>query len=335
MDQSVYLARAADPAIAVTDGASGYFSAPADTLDPALFYDRVGGDELPRIKSGVRSQIISTLMDYWRVHYSQPDKWATLWIAGSGVTYQWAGPRAAGDAPGDLDVLIGVDWPCFFEHNPDYQGVGAQLTAAEMTERLKAEVWPYTADQRFGERHYEVTYFVNPTGSDIRDINAYAAYNLTSDSWTITPPALPSNPRSMYPAEWANQILREAETARELIDRYRASAREVNALPERSPGWVNASSRLRVVVAQAQAMFDDVHGGRRAAFAQGGKGYFDWANYRWQAHKESGVVSALRELAAQNKAATTSVQQDRYGAQLSSVDQLVTRAALWSRRGPA
>src|SRR5881227_3059425 len=92
-----YLARAAAAGpVDLTEGQSGYFSAPSNVLDPRLF----DGDE---IRHEVRVWIINTLYDYWRQHYRLPIAWSTVWLAGSGISYQWQAARGNGD----LDVLIG------------------------------------------------------------------------------------------------------------------------------------------------------------------------------------------------------------------------------------
>jgi hypothetical protein len=43
-----------------------------------------------------------------------------VWLAGSAVSYQWSAARE----PGDLDVLIGVDYIQFRKAHPEYKRTG-------------------------------------------------------------------------------------------------------------------------------------------------------------------------------------------------------------------
>jgi hypothetical protein len=304
----------------VTPGASGYFSAPAECLDPRLF----DGD---RIRPEVRSFLLDTLYGFWAARYRKPQRWSTVWLAGSGISYQWQADRGNGD----LDVLIGIDWPDFFAANPDFRG----LSAAEISDRLNAEfhaqLWPKTADWH----GFEVTFYVNATATDIRQINPYAAYNLTDDTWTVRPPLVAADPRSAVPADYQKAFEAERGRAETLVGRYRAYKAQADALPPATPAWHNALSGLEMVAREAGDLFDAIHLGRRQAFGPGGSGYGDFYNYRWQAHKAAGTVQALRQIRSVHENARSAQAVDIYGRRLATADEVRTQAALWatSRRG--
>src|SRR6478609_6775003 len=71
-------------------GASSYFSRPAKTLDPNLF-------EGEHLHPDVRDTILRIFMDYMASRYHNPHEWAMVWLAGSGISFQWAADRGNGD----------------------------------------------------------------------------------------------------------------------------------------------------------------------------------------------------------------------------------------------
>lgn len=322
-DYVFYLNRAvtAAPEATISGGASGYFSAPQKTLDPHIF----DGDH---IKPDVRRQILNTLYDFWQGRFHDIRSWSTVWLAGSGISYQWAGDRGNGD----LDILIGIDWPRFRECNPRYQGLSDTELADTIDDELKVRLWPRTAHTNHHGQIYEQTYYVNAAGTDIRDINPYAAYNLTAGTWTVRPPQLPDNPRSLYPKEYWDQVRREQRQANGIVDRYNKLRTTLASSRPGSVGHVQAGTSMRLVENQAKAMWDDIHLGRRAAFAPGGNGYGDYANFRWQAHKENGVVNALRGIAQAGGKARQYYETAAYGTPLDGTGALIARAALWQSR---
>lgn len=322
-DYGFYLNRAvsaAQPA-QVSQGASGYFSAPQKMLDPHIF----DGDH---VKPDVRDQILTALYKFWDGRFHQAHVWSTVWLAGSGISYQWAGDRGNGD----LDVLIGVDWPQFRECNPNAQGLSDAELANVIDEELRIQLWPRTANTNHHGQVYEQTYYVNAGGTDIRDLNPYAAYNLTTDNWTVRPPQLPDNPRGLYPKAYWDAVGHEQETASGLVDRYNKLRNDAAGYAPGSPGRTNTTASQRLVVDQAKALFDSIHLGRRAAFGPGGSGYGDFANFRWQAAKENGTVSALRNIAQAGSNARQDYETGSYGTPLDATSALVTRAALWQSR---
>lgn len=316
---------ASAPPPTMEGGASGYFSAPQDTLDPNLFDGTM-------LKPDVRSWINHTLAaELAKLGLKYAARWTYVWLAGSGISYQWAADRGNGD----LDVLFGVDYPAFLQRNPDWGGMSEEQFSNWLNGNLKAQLWTRTAHQEFGDQVYEVTFYENPgTGRDITSIQPYAAYNLRTNSWTVTPPKVAADPASMYPEAWFHAAELDKTQAVRLLERYGKHNLALEGTSPGSPGWHNAGAALGLVTQQAQALWDDIHGGRHAAFAQGGHGYGDWANFRWQQGKRTGVVNALRGLVGVRKAATDASDTELYGGPILSADEALSRAAMVSRERP-
>lgn len=301
-------------------GHSGYFSTPQSTLDPNLF----NGDH---IKPEVRHEILETFFSYMS-KYRGARYWCTVWLAGSGISYQWAGDRGNGD----LDVLIGVDWVKFYSNNADYRGLSESELVKYIDDDLKQNLWPTTAHTRFGRQTYEVTYYINANASDIRSINPYAAYNLTTASWTVRPPKLPSDPSSLYPDTYWNAVNSESNLARQIVSRFNDAKSRASKLTKGSPQWENAMNDLSLAVSQGRTLFDDIHLGRHNAFGPGGSGYGDYYNFRWQAHKQSGVVQALHELANASAESRKAEQTSYAGSPIKSATEALTEAAFWRKQ---
>jgi hypothetical protein len=174
---------------------------------------------------------------------------------------------------------------------------------------------------------YELTYYVNPQ-SDIRDINPYAAYNLTLDSWTVEPDR---NPRSKPdPRAWENKAERDYETALELVNRYSQALNEVQV--STNPAYrLNAQRRLEDVVDQAVAFYNSIHEGRKVAFSSIGSGYEDFNNYRWQAGKQSGAIHALKAIKDYRDGSKEEKELETYGMVLPDTETLIRRAATHRR----
>ena len=290
----------------ITPGSTSYFSAPALVLDPTLFQ----GEEL---KHWVRMGILSQLFDYLGRHYDAPGLWTHAWLAGSGVSYQWQAARM----PGDLDCLVGINYVLFRQHNPEFTGFSDEEIAKTFNDGFNAELMPNTRNWE----GYELTYYVNPQ-SDIRDINPYAAYDLTKDTWTVKPDRNPSPP---YSRAWENHTQRDHDTAVEMVERYKAALNEVRNTS--NPAYrVNAERKLRLAMEQAAAFYDDIHLGRKSAFSKTGSGYADYNNYRWQAGKRSGAVQALRTIKDNLTAFNAGKQKELYGIELPNTDVLIRRS---------
>lgn len=307
----------------IHSGASGYFSAPQRTLDPHIFDGQ-------HLKEPVRNHIAGVLYTYLRTRFSVPHAWSGLWLAGSGITYQWAGDRGNGD----LDVMLGVDFPAFRRDNPEYQGFSNEEIADYITRDLKDHLWPRTARTHFNGQTYEVTYYLSPEAraDSILGIHPYAAYNLITNRWDVRPPELPENPRSLYPAEWKAAVDEEAKQAHAIVSRYTALRSETASAQVNSARWKNAISSQHLVVTEAKALFDSIHLGRHNAFSATGKGYGDYYNYRWQSHKENGVVQALYDLAQMDADARNATETYLYGRPLDDAHTALTTAALWENR---
>lgn len=310
------------------EGHSGYFAAPGTDYDPRLFPPGGG-----RLHPHVRKFILKALYDFWGQRYNQPERWSTVWIAGSGVSRQWGAERGG---VGDLDVLIGVNFSKFRKFNPDFVGFPEPMMAAQFNKEMHDELWPSTAEHAFkaGEAPFEVTYYVNPGGEDIRDINPYAAYNVSDDEWTVAPVELPEDwdPYTYFPASWWESARARMEHGRSLVERYHHHARQVGAMQAGTPGWVNASRQLKLAAEQAVDFYEEIHTGRKAAFAGGGKGYFDPHNAIWQYGKQTGVIDALRKISAAHSRAKKSASTEMYGDAMTSADEAMVRAALWGKR---
>lgn len=293
-------------------GSSGYFSKPTPSLDPRLF--PAGSDHLyPQ----VRRLLLHYLYAFWQHNYNHPEWWSTAWIAGSGITRQWSGGRAVGNAPGDLDVLIGVDFATFFQANPNWRGTPDDTMAGQFNDEFRAGLWPQTAALTLptGGAPFEVTFYVNPNSSDIRNIHPYAAYNLTEDEWTVHPISLPEDwdPITHFPTSWWDNIHAERAVADHLLNQFHVLRSHLNMQRPGTGTYINDASALHDVVRRASDLFDSIHGERHQAFGPGGSGYMDYYNFRWQASKYLGHVQALHQLAKLDSEVHKDVTQECSG----------------------
>ncbi len=300
------------------EGGSGYFAPRASGLDPTLFEH---GDHL---RPEVRQLILGKLYVFWAKRYHAPREWSTAWIAGSGITTAWNADREGGAAPGDLDVLIGVDYANFYRFNPQYAGNPESALVHHFNQQLHDELWPSTAEQRIGTSTFELTFYVNPGGSDIRDINPYAAYDVSHDQWTVHPVEVPEGfSEDYFDADARHLVQTDTARAGTIVATFNRQADTVAALQPGTPYFVTAARALHQTVRDGADLFSVIHDGRRAAFAPGGKGFFDVANYRWQAGKGSGAVNALRRIKQLDEATHRDVIP-----QCDDVDHLLLMAGL-------
>lgn len=286
-----------------------YFAKPQPTLDPRLFE----GDHL---RNEIRNALLDRVYLFWRTRYSAPESWSTVWLAGSALTRQWDS-----SVRGDLDTLIGVNHQRFIAANRMYQGLSPEDMAkqfnSEFRENINMDNW----------RGFEVTFYVNPGASDIRMINPYAAYNLTTDSWTVKPLDLPEDwdPTSHFSKDWWDAVRREEALATDLLDQYDRFGEMASG---RGPQARSAQALQAAAEKQAIALFDAIHEQRRIAFSPGGKGYMDFHNFRWQALKHSGVISRLRGVKDTRRATDEMTQQRLYGAKVDDARSALRRASL-------
>ena len=290
----------------ITPGSTSYFSAPSSELDPKLF-------EGNHLKAWVRSGVLSLLFDELAPRYSSPHSWTRAWLAGSGVSYQWEAARQ----PGDLDCLVGINYVAFRQANTEFSGYSDTEIAAMFNEEFNTSLMPKTRNWE----GYELTYYVNPQ-SDIRDINPYAAYDLTADAWTVEPER---NPQPPYSRAWEQRAQRDHDTAVELINRYTTALREVQSAGNPAHK-INAERKLNLAIDQATAFYDDIHHGRKVAFSRVGAGYSDYNNYRWQAGKQSGAIQALRDLKDYKTTIDKRSQVETYGIDLPDTSTLLRRS---------
>jgi hypothetical protein len=292
--------------VEVEPSETSYFSAPLGGLDPRLF---ANGKLIPSI----RASILRILIDHLKTVYSSPESYIHVWLAGSGVSYQWSAARN----PADLDCLIGVNYLLFRQANQQYKALSDQQIADMINDDMREHLYPLT-ENFLGL--FELTFYVN-VRSDIRSIKPYAAYSLTNDDWTVQPElkAPPVN------KAWDSKIAKDTSITKEIVQRYNKSLNDINAASNVTARR-NAEAALKFAIEQGAALFEDIHSGRRSAFSPSGQGYSDIANYRWQAGKQAGTVQALKKLKDINTKGRKTFEEATYGMELPDVSLLVRRA---------
>lgn len=294
---------------------TSYFSAPSDALDPSLFQ---GTEIIP----SVRLQLLEIVNTFTGSIYRNPEVWLTVWIAGSGASYQWSAARQ----PGDLDILVGVDYPLFRKANPEYAGLSDPDISADLNEHYRKDLQPQIAAWQSGSSSYEVTVFSNPHATDIRSIHPYAAYNLTHNEWTQRPDPQAHAPVNPY---WDKAVASDSKMALTASVRFTealADAEQAHDAPSRR----NAVARLTAAIKQGVTLFDDIHNGRTAAFTGNGIGYADYANFRWQSAKRAGTIDFLRPIKKYASDQLEEINEQKYGSrEFADANTLTRRAALY------
>lgn len=293
--------------------ATSYFSAPETELDPQLFTGT-------SLKGWVRNGILHLLFGFLNNEYRHPNLWTHVWIAGSGVSYQWSAARS----PGDLDVLIGVDYVQFRRAHPEYTGLGDVEISRMLNEGFRVKLQPQTENWN----GFEVTFYVNPGATDIRSINPYAAYDLTHNEWTVHP----SQATAPENRVWDEVAKRDLSVASTIVTRYTKALTDVQGA-QNDAARRNAEAQLHAALTQGSALYDDIHGARKFAFRKEGQGYSDFYNYRWQAGKKYGTVPALKKLSEYWSAYKTQQADDTYGVELPDTQTLIRRAATYRAKG--
>lgn len=289
---------------------TSYFSTPEIGLDPRIFRDK-------KLISEVRNSILGYLFNYLGKKYTSPYDWTYAWLAGSGVSHQWAAKRD----PGDLDCLVGIDYNQFRSSNQKYSGLSDKEIASMFNEDFRTELWPETAN--FLDS-FELTFYVN-VQTDLKKIKPYAAYSLIDDNWLVEPTLTePTIDKS-----WFLKAEKDKSMASEIIARYATALNAINQAT--NPALrINAERALKLAVDQASALHENIHRGRNLAFSETGEGYLDYNNYRWQAGKESGIIQALGKLKEISDMSTRDFSAATYGIELPNVSTLIRRAATYN-----
>lgn len=252
-------------------------------------------------------------MDFLNLHYRHPELWTLPWLAGSGVSYQWQAARE----PGDLDCLVGVDFIQFRKANPEFAGLSDKEVAAMINEEFHENLQLQTANWN----GYELTFYVNPTATDIRSIRPYAAYDLKHDDWTVTPDP---NQVPLWNPEWDQIAQKDAEMAHQVHARFTGALQDVQ-MSQSAPMRRNAENTMTMAAAQGNALYNEIHENRSMAFSSTGQGYHDFNNYRWQLGKRYGTIDKLRSIREYMKSNISGT----YGVDLPDANTLVRRAATY------
>jgi hypothetical protein len=287
-------------------GETSYFSVPRAGLDPRLFRN---GKLIPK----VRQSVLGILFNHINSKYQGGEGWSTVWLAGSAVSYQWAAARE----PADLDCLMGIDYVRFRQSNEEYTRLSDQEIASMFNEGFREDLHPKTGNFF---NSFELTFYVN-VQSDILKIKPYAAYSLTSDSWTVTPKLT----EEAAGKDWEHKTNKDRDKTLEILNRYSKALTELGSSTSEA-AKLNAQAAIKLAVSQGAALFEDIHKGRKYAFSQEGAGYSDFSNYRWQRGKAMGIIPALKRMKEIVDATQKSFEKTTYGAELPSTDVLVRRA---------
>lgn len=299
------LAQQAD-SVGIEPGDTSYFSESAGNLDPRLFRGAT-------LSPYVREAILVLLKNHLELGYNEPMSWIKVFLAGSGVSFNWKANRS----PADLDCLVSVDYVQFRQTNQEYKGWSDREISAELNQGFKNELHPRTSD--FMD-DFELTFYVNPN-PNIAELKPYAAYSVLDNTWVVPPTKL----EPPTDQEWVSAVERDKVKAVEIVKRYSTALDQIKSAANDAMR-INAEAALAVVVQQGAAMFEDIHTSRSGAFSPTGAGYADFANYRWQAGKQSGVVPALKKIHSMSKEANERFSKETYGIELPDTSTLLRRA---------
>ncbi len=297
---------------------TSYFAEPSTQLDPELFTG-------VHLKPDVRDWVLQTTHGFLSEHYANSLLWARVWIAGSGVSYQWSHTQE----PGDLDVLLGINYVEFRHSNPQFSGASDMEIARMLNEVFHDELHPEVSPTYFGDGEFDVTFYVNPgvtsAENGINFINPYAAYDLTKDEWTVVPD---TQPRPSHNRTWDMTTDSDHSRAMDIVKRYNASSAAVLSAPN-DPQRRNSLTALHAALDAAEGLYDEIHSGRRAAFGPAGYGYNDFGNHRWQVGKATGVIQSMRRLKEYYDQIRAEGSFETYGMELPNSDTLVRRAGMY------
>jgi hypothetical protein len=127
--------------------------------------------------------------------------------------------------------------------------------------------------------------------------------------------------------EWERAVDKDRTTALGILTKFIAAKSKFESSTNEALK-ANARSEMRVASSQGVAMYEDIHGGRSTAFSKSGQGYADFANYRWQSGKRTGVVQALRNIKAEMEA-QDAASRPSYGVDFPDTNTLIRRAATY------
>jgi hypothetical protein len=278
-------------------------------LDPRLF--RNG-----KLDSSVRSAILQLLLNHLNSLYTGAEGWMTAWLAGSGVSHQWAANRE----PGDLDCLLGIDYPRFRQSNSNYRWLSDKEISEMLNEGFHDDLQKNT-ELFMGT--FELTFFAIIAPS-ILNIKPYAAYSLTNDEWVVPPT---QEAQGLVEA-WEPSVDKDKNDAIGILTRFISAKNKFNEATNDAVK-ANARSEMRVAASQALAMYEDIHSNRSMAFSPEGSGYSDFNNYRWQSGKKTGVIQALRGVKTEMDAHDEEATKNLYGVDLPDTNTLIRRAATY------
>ena len=286
---------------------TSYFSQPTVGLDPRLFTNG-------KLTPTVRSAILQLLFNYLNDNYTGANEWAAAWLAGSGVSYQWAAQRD----PGDLDCLVTINFISFRQSNSQYLRFSDQDIAEMLNEGFRGVLQPRTESFM---NSFELTFYAI-TSPRITDIKPYAAYSLSDDDWTVIP-----QPITVHSVEkWDKTVAADKQRTIDALTKYIGAKNKYESASNEAIK-TNAKSEMRVAMSQASQIYDEIHEARGNAFGPTGSGYLDFANYRWQANKKSGAIQALRAIKKEMEEADAAAAQSLYGVNLPDSRTLIRRAA--------
>jgi hypothetical protein len=231
--------------------------------------------------------------------------------------------------PGDLDVLLGINYVEFRQSNPEYTGLSDSEIARMLNEMFHDELHPEVSPLSLGEAEFDVTFYVNAGVSaaenGINFVNPYSAYDLTKDEWTVVPQPHLAPPTN---SQWDQVSESDNRRAREIVARYHQASAAVGSAANDAHRR-NALTALHASLGAADGLFEEIHSGRRAAFGPAGYGYTDFGNYRWQAGKSTGVVQSMRRLKEYKDSIEEEGAFETYGLDLPNTDTLIRRAATY------
>lgn len=291
--------------------ATSFFSDPHGWLDPRLF-------ESGELKEWIAEDIELLIFDFLSsLGLTHIEQWVHIWLAGSGVSYQWVDD--GNDS--DLDCLIGIEWNKFRQFNDEFTWMSNQAIASYLNDKF------YSGLNKDHWHGFELTFYVNASATDIRSINPYAAWDVRCGCWTVTPD---SGVIEEFPREWHQVSEKDIERTREVASRYESAKRHLQNATNQAHR-VNAERWLMHALEEGSALYDEIHHARNEAFSESGGGYKSFANFRWQKAKSHGVKNVLEDM----KKYLTGLQGKKFtgtfGAEIPSSETLITRAVLAKR----